>query len=157
MPERLGLLQRESGLPVGLSDHSREVYLTAWLAQHYDIPIIEKHVNLVGADGPDAPHSLDFREFKQFCDYFGRSVMVRDILSDGEADMVTRHNRRLVLTCDVPCGTAFVRGLNFGSYRATYDCAQALNPFDWEECNGRLAVRDMLAGECICEGDYGQI
>jgi N-acetylneuraminate synthase len=155
MPEKLGLLQRESGVPVGLSDHSREVYLTAWLAQHYDIPVLEKHVNLVGADGPDAPHSLDFNEFKDMCSYMqDRTMIVRDIISDDEVDMVVQHNRRLVLTCDVPQGATLVKGVNFGSYRGTYEEAHALNPFDWELCNGKVAVRDMKKLECICEGDF---
>lgn len=155
MPEKLGFLTRDTGLPVGISDHSTEIYLTAWMCDYYASPVIEKHVNLVGAVGPDAGHSLDADEFKLFCDYIkNRNCIVSDVISGNEADMVTQHNRRLVATCFVPKGSVFAKGINFGIYRGQTECAQALSPFDWEKVNGRVAAMDIKANTAICEGDY---
>ena len=80
--------------------------------------------------------------------------MVSDILSPCEADMVTQHNRRLVATCNIPEGTVFARGLNYGSYRAQSENAHGLSPFDWRDVNGKLSTRTIMANMAICEGDY---
>ena len=154
MPEKLGLLSRATGMPVGVSDHSREIYLSAWMCDHFAVPLVEKHVNLVGADGPDAPHSLDEYEFRQFCDYLKGQIHPTDILSDAEVDMVVQHNRRLVATCDLPKGTAFVRGVNFGSYRGLHENAHALSPFEADRVNGKISARHIKAGDQICDGDF---
>jgi len=154
MPEKLALLERSTGLPVGISDHSREVYLTAWMADHFAAPIVEKHVNLCGATGPDAPHSLDEEEFREFCSYLNnRHFLVSDVLSPNEVDMVVQHNRRLVTTCDVPRGAVLVKGINFGSYRGLTENAHALSPFEAGRVNGKIAARHIKAGEAICDGD----
>ena len=155
MPEKLGLLARETGLPVGVSDHSKEIYLTAWMAQHFDAPVIEKHVDFFAGSGPDSGHSLNYDEFVKFCRYLNDDrFIVNDILSDNEADMVTQHNRRLVATCDIPEGTVMVSNLNFGSYRGQSENAHALLPFYMGSVQGRVATRTINANEAICEGDY---
>ena len=155
MPEKLGLLQREMRVPVGISDHSKEVYLTAFMARHYDAPVIEKHVNLVGATGPDAGHSLDFDEFKEFCRYIkGPNITPADIVSSNEIDMVVQHNRRMIATCEIPEGTSLTKGINFGFYRGQDENAHALSPFECKRVNGKVASRNILVNEAICEGDY---
>lgn len=154
MPEKVGLLQRETGLPVGLSDHSREIFLSAWLAQYYSLPVVEKHVNLVGATGSDAPHSLDFDEFRRFVEYLKNDrYIVSDLLSLEESDMVTKHNRRIVATCDIAKGALLSR-LNFGFYRGTVENGHALSPLEAGRVKGKAATRDIKAGECICDGDF---
>jgi N-acetylneuraminate synthase len=84
----------EFGYPVGLSDHSTEIYSTTHLALIYGCTVIERHVNLVGVTGtPDADHSLSFDELVQL-DKFVGGVIADDILSPEEQPMRDRHNRR---------------------------------------------------------------
>lgn len=54
---------KEFGYPVGLSDHSLEVISNPQWAAALCLPVIEKHVNLIGAtDTADAPHSLSYED-----------------------------------------------------------------------------------------------
>ena len=79
------------GMPCCISDHSLEVYPPVSPGCF----AIEKHVNLVGASGPDAPHSLNFEHFKAMCGY----------LRGKETDWhphpdILKHRRRLVTLPD---------------------------------------------------------
>lgn len=158
LPERYVALQEAAayrGLEVGMSDHSTEIYATAWIAKVLRAPFIEKHVNLVDATGPDAGHSLDAAEFTAFCRYVRSKNQIKvSLMDEAETDMYLQHNRRIVATCDIPEGTRLVRGINFGFFRGSYENAHFTNPLDWEQVHGKMATRNISQLEAISEGDY---
>lgn len=54
----------------GYSDHSIDVLNIPKLAEKSGATVLEKHVNFTThTDTPDAPHSLNFNEFKLMCDH----------------------------------------------------------------------------------------
>lgn len=134
---------------IGLSDHSREVYSTTY---RQDAAVIEKHVNFVGATGPDAPHSLNAEEFKDFV--AGLTALPEWTgPTKEEKDFITRHKRRLIATHDIPKGAALQIGVNFGIYRSLKDDAHALSPWHLYEVDGLEVKRDIKAGDGIGPGD----
>lgn len=143
------LKARFPGVLIGLSDHSREVYSTTY---RQDAAVIEKHVNFVGSTGPDAPHSLDAEEFKDFV--AGLTALPEWTgPTKEEKDFITRHKRRLIATHDIPKGAALQMGVNFGVYRSLKDETHALSPWHLYEVDGLEAKRDIKAGDGIGPGD----
>lgn len=54
----------------GYSDHSIDVLNIPKLAEKSGATVLEKHVNFTShTDTPDAPHSLNFHDFKLMCDH----------------------------------------------------------------------------------------
>lgn len=137
------------GVLVGLSDHSREVYSTTY---RQDAAVIEKHVNFVNSTGPDAPHSLNAGEFKDFVAGL-TSLPEWTGPTKEESAFITRHKRRLIATADIPKGAALQIGVNFGIYRSLKDETHALAPWHIYEVDGLEAKRDIAAGSGIGPGD----
>lgn len=135
---------------VGISDHSKEIFSIPLMAQSAGFVAIEKHVDFCDIDdAPDHEHSLSGDDFKRMVDALKGGF--RTFLSPEEADMVTRHNRRIVATKEIAAGSEFKEGYNIGCYRSTYDCAHALSPFAMPEVNGKIAVTTIAQGQCITE------
>ena len=134
---------------VGLSDHSLEVYSTASLCKILGLDVVEKHVNFCGFDGPDSGHSLDADDFTEYVRALTMSVRDTELLSGGEADMVLRHNRRLVAIQDIPKDSTLVYNVNYGCYRSTYDDVNGLPARDAKSVNGTIAAIHIAAGEPI--------
>jgi len=151
---RIKILADEFYRPVGYSDHSLSVD---------DIPIIattlmkacvlEKHVNFVEADGPDAPHSLTADEFKTMVEAIRGTGTWGPGWTREEGGMIRRHNRRLIATRDLPAGTQLKEGENFGIYRSLKDDSHAFHAFAVDEINGKQTKRDIKAGQGIGPGD----
>lgn len=135
---------------IGLSDHSLEIFSTVAEAKDYGICAIEKHVNFVDiyGDFPDAPHSLDFDDFKEFC-AAAKGKLPTDFLSPGEQGMRERHNRRLVVTAPIKAGERFAYGVNFGIFRSTVDSLDGRNPFFYDKVDQTKADRDYNVGDII--------
>lgn len=155
-----GLQLRQLSLKIGLSDHSREVYSTAQLARLLGYDVVEKHVNFCGIDGPDSPHSLDGDEFREFVKATRSSSRSEDFLSNGEADMVLRHNRRCIAIKDIPKGARLEYNVNYGCYRSKVDDAHGLIARKAKEINGLTTDCHIKRGEAIATdmvNDYSNI
>jgi sialic acid synthase SpsE len=148
----------------GYSDHSIDVETIPPLASSHGAVVIEKHVNFVGASGPDAPHSLNTDEFKRMVfaiqnQKYKAYVTPDDVYSEFEGisseDMgfVKRHNRRLIATRDIPEGAPVIEGENFGIYRSLVDDTRAASPWLIDRINGKSARRAIMAGEGIAPDD----
>lgn len=152
---RIHALREEFGLPVGYSDHSLSCDDIPFIAkQVYGATVLEKHVTAYPElQTPDQPHSLTIAQFKYMVDY-ARSGS-RHIASGHteEADMIKRHNRRLIATRNINAGEALREGENFGIYRSLKDDTAALSPWAIEQVNGKPAKRAIVAGDGIKPGD----
>lgn len=135
-------------VPVGFSDHSSDLFCIPAIAISNGATVIEKHVNFVGADGPDAAHSITGDEFKEYVDVVTRGIRKGSFgPTVDEKTMVLRHNRRLILTKDVAAGETLQEGANFGIYRSLKDDTRAASPFMAPKFQGKIAKRDLKAGD----------
>lgn len=91
------LRQRLGVINVGFSDHSMDVKAIPYYACHHlGACAIEKHVNFVGATGPDADHSLTGKEFAAMVDTL-RGNWDEDEIPQ---DILAKHKRRQVVLPD---------------------------------------------------------
>ena len=149
----LKLLNQLSPL-VGYSDHSIDVGVIPWMAIANGACILEKHVNFVEATGPDAPHSINADDFKWMVAQIKAEGSIGGLRATAEEQpMVLRHNRRLIATRDIKAGDKFTENENFGIYRSLKDDTHAFHPFAVDHVNGKIAVRDIHAGDGIGPGD----
>jgi len=144
-PARILTMMAQWKVPVGFSDHSTDVLCIPRIAQNSGATVIEKHVNFVGAKGPDADYALTTEEFRQMCSVLNGM----DPVPAREADMRTRHNRRLIATKHIKAGEQFREDENFGIFRSLTDDTQALTPWVIDRVNGKTATMDIDAGEGI--------
>lgn len=80
--------------PIGFSDHSLDVYEAPLSAVRWGAHALEKHVNFVGCNSPDSPHSLNGIEFFNMVKAI-RSLEVPALgPTPDEIGMITTHNRR---------------------------------------------------------------
>lgn len=139
---------------VGYSDHTTDVRMYPMIARGYGACVIEKHVNLVDATGPDAPHSINADQFKTCVQYAkGPAPAPKIGPTPAEKPMILRHKRRLIATRDVAEGDALREGENFGIYRSLKDDTHAFSPFMVNEVEGRIAKREIKAGDGVGPGD----
>jgi sialic acid synthase SpsE len=132
----------------GLSDHTLG-YTAAVYAADCGATVIEKHFTAFPElDTPDAPHSLNPKQFKRMVDLIrGRNVETE------EGEMFARHNRRLIATRDVLASEKLVYGQNFGAYRSLEDDTRGASPFDWEKVEGKVAKGAITRGKAIALED----
>lgn len=136
---------------VGYSDHTVDSVTIPLVATKYGACVIEKHVNFVGHNGPDAPHSLSTDEFMNMVSVLRGGGEIRG--SKQEQGMITRHKRRLIATMDIEVGATFIEGENFGIHRSLKDDTKALHPFAVDRVNGKLAKNKIMAGDGIGPND----
>ena len=149
-------LQERSREMVGFSDHSTDALVIPSVAVANGAVAIEKHVNFVGATGPDAPHSLTGDEFKAMVKDLRRTARPgwTDIgPAKEEKSMITRHKRRLIATREILEGDTLTEGVNFGIYRSLKDESHAFSPFRVDQVNGKTARKTIRAGDGIGPGD----
>lgn len=146
---KLDLLSK-FGFPVGVSDHSREIFTTPLEAQRRGAKILEKHVNFVGAKGPDAPHSLSLSDFREMVGAIkGTGEKPQSLLSPYEQDMLLMHNRRLIAKTDISKGTKLSYENNYGVYRSTKPDTQGLHPAMAAEVHGKISSMNIQKGDPI--------
>jgi sialic acid synthase SpsE len=116
--------------------------------------VLEKHVNFVGVESPDSPHSLNEHEFKLMVKAVRGDVEPRLGPTPEETEMLLRHNRRLIATKDIKSGETFRENENFGIYRSLKDDTHALSPFAITHVIGKEAKREIQAGNGIGPGDF---
>lgn len=151
---KLNLLHAAFPYAVGLSDHSLEVYSVPKLAKDYGATVLEKHVNFVGLESPDSPHSLSGADFKNMVKYLNNEKEIERGCDPEEIDMLKRHHRRLIARLDIEAGEVFKYDYNFGIYRSTQDDLRGFNPFRRDEVSGQIAKRKIKAGDSIGPGDF---
>jgi sialic acid synthase SpsE len=138
---------------IGFSDHTIDVYNAPCVAKAEGSCVIEKHVNFVGATGPDAPHSLSGEDFMAMCTAIKKGPPEWHGPIYAEQAFITRHKRRLIATTDVKPGQMLTEGGNFGIYRSLKDDSHAFSPWMVDEVDGCIAKRDIKAGDGIGPGD----
>lgn len=142
-------LLRDFGYPVGLSDHSREIYSIPLLARREQCSVFEKHVNFVSATGPDAPHSLNGTEFREMVRAIRGTPDEPVLLSPYEQDMVRVHNRRLIATADIRPGENLSYEKNYGIFRGTSDDQEGYHPALAPRVHGKQAIIEIKKGQPI--------
>lgn len=147
------LLYNEFQHPVGYSDHSTDVYMSAYAAKRfYNCAIYEKHLKVRDMDTPDAPHSLTWWDFRKMVN---RTKVLGPIdwkIQPSEKDMLTFHNRRLVAIKDIKPGDFFILGVNYGYYRTKIKQI-GLPISDHRELEGLEAKSEVMAGRTITQND----
>lgn len=134
--ESINLLRETFNVPVGYSDHSLDAVTLPRIARAHGACALEKHVNFVGTDSPDSPHSVNLMEFREMIRYLERPK--NDFSPNHEErEMITTHNRRLMAIVDIKPGDLFVEGLNFGIYRAKSPQENSLPPRFINEVAGK--------------------
>lgn len=161
---QLNTLRNITGENVGYSDHTVDVETIPPLAQSHGACVIEKHVNFVGATGPDAPHSIDAEDLSRMVFTIrGRKYAQLNTPpgfysawvgpTPAEKDMITRHKRRLIATTTIKEGETLTEGVNFGIYRSLREDTHAFSPWMVNEVQGRIAKREIRAGCGVGPGD----
>ena len=144
-------LKESFDVPIGLSDHSLDVFYTSLSAHHhFDAIAIEKHVNFTEHHTPDSGHSLSHKDFVLMCEMLNGK---RDYESFNpmpeEKEMFLKHNRRLIATENIAKGNHLVYGKNFGAYRSLQEDAKGFTPFLWRNVDGKKALANIKIGESI--------
>ena len=146
----ISFLENFFKMPVGYSDHSIDVLEIPNGAVEAGAVVIEKHVNFVGANSPDAPHSLSTDEFKAMVD---RCHCITGLGSGAptteERGMVLRHKRRIIAIRDIEKGEMLSEGVNFGIYRSLKDDTRACHPFMANKLQGKTAMVRIACGDGI--------
>lgn len=146
----IAFLENFFKMPIGYSCHSLDVLEIPNAAVEAGACVIEKHVNFVGVDSPDAPHSLSTDEFKAMVDRI-RCVKQLESNSDTKESlpMLLRHKRRLIAMRDIEEGEVLSEGVNFGIYRSLKDDTRAEHPFRASKVQGMKAKRKIDQGDGI--------
>ncbi len=142
----IDFLRSHYNVRVGYSDHSLDVIYAPYMAvKFHGALVLEKHVNFVGADSPDAPHSISTEQFQKMIKAINSDSM--DILmpTPEELPMITMHKRRLVATKDIAVGERFVLGENFGSYRVKEKDYRGISALKSQILDGKQAKADIKA------------
>lgn len=151
--ENIIALNKEFGTLVGYSDHTTDVLTIPRMSFAWGSSVLEKHVSFIGAYTPDRPHSLDGPQFKRMVESIRNVLKARLGYTPEEKPMVLRHNRRLIAIRNISAGETMTENENFGIYRSLKDETHAYHPFMVDEVNGKIAKRDIKAGDGIGPGD----
>lgn len=134
---------------LGVSDHSLDIYQTPVLARDRGALYLEKHVNFLDyQDTPDAPHSLTRKQFADMVKKIEGKKRIH-LLSPGEHEMISLHNRRCVASKGIIEGEKLEYGVNFGYYRSIIP---EVNPIlSIKDVEGKTAKRPIKQGQSITE------
>ena len=150
-------LSHRFGVPVGLSDHSRDPIVGPVAAVALGATVIEKHFTIDNRlPGPDHAFALVPEELATMV----RAIRVAEQMrGDGvkavaiqEAELRTFAVRAIQATRDLAPGDLLVEGDNIDVLRPGKRSA-GMHPRHLEELQGRRAARDVRAGEGIRPGD----
>lgn len=134
--------------PVGLSDHSIDVYNIPALAEMYGCTVLEKHFNPFDyTDTPDAGHSLGIDDFQSMVYNIKEPSGQFLAPTRQEIDMVLKHKRRLIATEFIKAGDQLRINENYGVYRSKLSDTKGAHPA--APRNNVTAKRDYNAGDAI--------
>ncbi len=154
----LSWLKKRFGLPVGLSDHSRDPIVAPVAAVALGATVIEKHFTVHNSlPGPDHFFAITSKELKEMVHAI-RSA--EQMLGDGsknvqnaEQEMYDFGRRRVQAVCDINCGEILREGVNIDIMRPGNQ-RQGVHPRNLEQIEGRTAARSIPVGCGIQEGDW---
>lgn len=151
-------LAERFGVPVGLSDHSRDPILAPVMAVALGARVIEKHYTLSRKlPGPDHAFALEPEELHAMVRAVrdaerARGTGVKQVL-EAEQELRRYARRGLQATSVIKPGTVLQEGVNFDILRPG-KLSPGLHPHRITEVEGRKATRRIGLGEGIREGDY---
>ncbi|MCP4594360.1 MAG: N-acylneuraminate-9-phosphate synthase [bacterium] len=154
----LSTLAEQFGLPVGLSDHSRDPVLAPVMAVALGARVIEKHYTLSNLlPGPDHAFAVEPAELKTMVAAIrqaeqARGSGVKEVLP-AERELRFYARRGLQVTCRVEPGAVLEEGVNFDILRPGKQ-RLGIHPRMIEHVGGRRATRRIEIGDGIQEGDY---
>lgn len=131
---------------VGYSDHTTNIDIVPLSYVSSGAKVIEKHFNPFDLkDTPDAPHSLNQKEFSNMCSILnGRTPCFTE---ENEARL--KHIRRIVAIKDIEKGDFLKEGFNIGFYRSRIEDARGISPMDIKILEGRIANQSIQYGHGI--------
>ncbi len=152
-------MKQEFGVPVGLSDHSREWDVAPMAAVALGANCIEKHFTISNSlPGPDHQFALEPGELKQMVT---KVRQVEQALGSGEKKVqqveqeLRKFARRSIFaTHPIKKGEKFTRG-NIATLRCGTQKG-LLHPREFSNLLDRIAVRDIPAEGAIQAGDYAR-
>jgi len=146
----ISLLRIEFGLPVGLSDHSLDVFNSPVIAKDvYGCSMIEKHFKISNMGTPDSGHSLGMHDFERMTRRLASGMPREMPKCEGEEHMLLKNKVRLVAIDSIDPGDTFSYGKNFGIFRSKEPCEDPMSPYEWmsvdnAKCCGFLSIGDSI-------------
>jgi N-acetylneuraminate synthase len=137
----------------GFSDHAPDVFQTSLTMAKLGAVVLEKHVNFMGVNSPDAPHSISTEEFQDYVKAIRGTLSNHQYPGREELDMVLRHKRRFIAMADIPKGTPLEYGVNYGIFRSLKDDTHGGNPLTHIVQDGLRVKHDILKGSGISQTD----
>jgi N-acetylneuraminate synthase len=146
------------GIPVGLSDHSREPLTGPLGAVAMGASVIEKHFTLHNAlPGPDHKHAVTADELKDLVRAIRAMEQAKGekskVVQPDEEELREFAMRGLQATRNIQKGETLSLGVNVDILRPGQK-SRGIHPKHSVDIEGCLATRDIPAGEGIHEGDY---
>ncbi len=137
-------------LPVGFSDHSRDIYTPLSAYRHFGCRVIEKHFNPLDLENtPDAPHSVSLNEFHEMVKRVRYQGDFEFSPKPSEKDMFLRHNRRLIALRDIEEGDTMKYGYNYGCFRSSSDDLKGQSGLMDQHIEGKSAPQAYRRGQGI--------
>lgn len=135
---------------VGYSDHTTNIDVIPLSYAANGAKVIEKHFNPFDLkDTPDAPHSLNQREFTVMCELLkGINAYYSE-----ENEAMLKHIRRVIALVDINPGDVIVEGVNVGAYRSRENDDRGISPMFMDKLNGRTALVKINNGNGISFSD----
>jgi len=153
-------LARRYGVPVGLSDHSRDPIIGPVAAVALGATLIEKHYTLDNRlPGPDHAFAITAEELTAMihaireCEKT-RGDGVKRVLPD-EVELRHYAQRAIQTTRPISKGETFREGANVAILRPGKR-PQGIHPKFMEKIEGRRATRSIPAGDGVRAGDYAR-
>lgn len=144
-------------IPVGLSDHSREVFIAPMAAVSVGAKIIEKHFTLdKNLPGPDHKFALEPDELKEMVEKINmvEKVLGSDTkkIEDEEKELFDFARRYIFASKDIKKGEIFTKDNLIVLRKGVIGAG--IEPKKIDEVLGKKAARNILAEHCIQNGDF---
>lgn len=133
----------------GFSDHSTDVLNIPKRASQFGLAYLEKHVDFIGCDGPDSPHSLNEQEFTIMVNNIKHDTTSRETWEACNNQMRTQYRRHLVATVNIPIDTKLELGVNVGCYRPQGSTTNGVPPLQAHKIFGKRAKVSIPQGTTI--------
>ncbi len=147
-------MMRETGLPVGYSDHTKGIEIPI-AAAALGAVVIEKHFTLDRTmEGPDHKASLEPEELRQMVEGIRKVELAlgdgRKQVSDSEKSNLRTARKSIIAGCLIEQGEFFTNE-NIEAKRPGY----GISPMRWDDLVGRKAKRSYQKDELIYEDELG--
>lgn len=147
-------LRESLGVSVGFSDHTKDIdYLPIAAATLHSATIIEKHFTPIPTfETPDSRHSLNVDQLALLRMRLDDNAPMRELApTQGEIDMVTMHNVRIIAKRDIVAGEEMSHFTNLRIARSKKPDFKGIKPFDWIASRIETAAVNIPQGSPIHE------